>query len=262
MNTITTVWPGSDAVQPAISRPTSMRLAEAEYRRVVDAVDILSADDWTRPTDCTGWDVRQLVAHMVGMAKFMSSPLEMVRQMRAAQARKQDGQPFVDAQTALQVDERQHLGPEQLRAELHRVAPRAAKGRRRIPGFVRRLRLPDTELVNGAPEVWRFGYLSDVILTRDPWMHRLDLARATGRGPVLTADHDGALVADVVLEWERRHGRPYRLQLTGPAGGSWSSGAGGEAITMDAADFCRVVSGRPGPGGEPPEGLLAVQVPF
>jgi hypothetical protein len=101
-----------------------------------------------------------------------------------------------------------------------------------------------------------------VILTRDPWMHRLDLARATGRDPVLTADHDGVIVADVVAEWARRHGQPYRLQLTGPAGGSWSSGTGNEEISMDAADFCRVISGRHGPDGGQPWGLLTTQVPF
>jgi hypothetical protein len=110
--------------------------------------------------------------------------------------------------------------------------------------------------------MWSLGYVTDVILTRDPWMHRLDLARATGRDPVHTADHDGVIVADVVAEWARRHGRPYRLELTGPAGGSWSSGAGGQEIVMDAADFCRVLSGRPGPDGGQPWGLLATQVPF
>jgi len=101
-----------------------------------------------------------------------------------------------------------------------------------------------------------------VILTRDPWMHRLDLARATGQDLVLTADHDGVLVADVVAEWARRHGQPYQLELTGPAGGSWTSGTGGEEIVMDAADFCRVLSGRPGSDADPPRGLLATQVPF
>jgi len=101
-----------------------------------------------------------------------------------------------------------------------------------------------------------------VILTRDPWMHRLDLARATGRTPVLTADHDGVIVADIVAEWARRHGQPYRLELTGPAGGIWSFGTGGEEIVMDATEFCRVISGRPGPDGGQPRGLLATQVPF
>jgi hypothetical protein len=38
-------------------------------------------------------------------------------------------------------------------------------------------------------------------LTRDPWMHRLDLARATGHAPVLTADHGGVIVA-VETAWD------------------------------------------------------------
>ena len=262
MNTITMTWPGSSVVQPGIERPTAMRLAETEYQRVIDAVDALQPEDWTRSTDCTAWDVRQLVAHIAGQANLFSTPLEVMRQMRAAQARQQPDQASVDALTAFQVEERQHFGPEELRAELRRVGPRGAKGRRRIPGFVRHRRMPGAEVINGEPETWSLGYLTDVILTRDPWMHRLDLARATGQDLVLTIDHDGIIVADVVAEWARRHGQPYRLELTGPAGGRWSSGTGGEEIVMDAADFCRVISGRPGPDGGQPWGLLATQVPF
>ncbi len=100
-----------------------------------------------------------------------------------------------------------------------------------------------------------------MILTRDPWMHRLDLARATGQTPVLTADHDGIIVADVVSELAHRHGRSYRLKLTGPAGGRWSSGTAGEQIVMDAADFCRVVSGRRGPDHGRPAGPLPPRSP-
>jgi len=262
MNTTTTTWPGPEVVRASIERPTAMRLAQTEYQRVSQAVDALHPEDWSRPTDCTSWDVRQLVAHIAGQANLLSTPLEAARQMRAAQARQQPGQAEVDALTAFQVEERQHLGPEELRAELHRVGRRGARGRRRIPGFLRRRRLPGTEIVNGAPEAWSIGYLADVILTRDPWMHRLDLARATRRDLVLTADHDGVIVADVVAEWARRHGQPYRLQLTGPAGGSWTSATGGEEIVLDAADFCRLVAGRPGPNGGQPWGLLSTQVPF
>jgi hypothetical protein len=101
-----------------------------------------------------------------------------------------------------------------------------------------------------------------VVLTRDPWMHRLDLARATGQDLVFTADHDGIIVADIVAEWARRHGQPYRVKLTGPAGGSWSSSTGGEEIVMDATDFCRIISGRAGPDGGQPSGLLVTQGPL
>ena len=263
MNTTTTMtWPGSSVVQPAIERPTAMRLAESEYQRVTEAVDALQSEDWTRPTDCTAWDVRQLVAHIAGQARTFSSFFELVRHMRATQARQQPGQAQVNALTALQVEERQHVGPDELRAELSRFGARGLRRRRRIPAFLRRRRLPGTEVVNGARESWSLGYLTDVILTRDPWMHRLDLARATGRKPLLTADHDGVIVADIVAEWARRHGQPYRLELTGPAGGSWNFGADGEQTVMEAADFCRVVSGRTDPYGGQPSGLLATQVPF
>jgi len=89
-------------------------------------------------------------------------------------------------------------------------------------------------------------------------MHRIDVARATGRELVLTPDHDGRIVTDVVAEWARRHGRPFLLNLTGRAGGEFVSGDGsGEQITIDATEFCRVLSGR-----APGNGLLAHEVPF
>lgn len=101
------------------------------------------------------------------------------------------------------------------------------------------------------------GYLIDVILTRDPWMHRTDIAEATGAPLVLTAEHDGILVDDVVKEWAARHGQPCTLVLAGPAGGSWSFGTGGPRLQTDAVQFCRGLSGR-----GPAEGLLAIEVPF
>lgn len=262
--TDTTTWPGQIVVQPQLERGTAMRLAETEYQRVADAVDDLEPEDWARPTDCEQWNVRDMVAHLAGMTRFSSSPLEMARQMRAAKKRQESGQALVDAQTAVQVTQREHLGPDDLRTELRRFGPLAAKGRRRTPGVVRRRRLPEPQVVNGVPEYWSIGFLTDVILTRDPWMHRLDLGRATGRSLELSVGHDGVIVADVVAEWARRHGRPYRLRLTGAAGGDWTRGVGGEEIAMDALDFCRVVSGRPhpDPGLKGSSQLLATQVPF
>ena len=88
-------------------------------------------------------------------------------------------------------------------------------------------------------------------------MHRVDLCRAVGRDLELTARHDGRIVADVVDEWARSHGSGFVLLLTGPAGGDWSSGAGGERNELDAIGFCRIVSGRASG-----DGLLAYPVPF
>jgi len=110
---------------------------------------------------------------------------------------------------------------------------------------------------DGTVETWRLGYLVDVILLRDPWMHRIDLSRAIGRPMMLTADHDGRIIAEVVAEWARRHGRPFTLVLTGPAGGSYVQGAGGPDLELDAVEFCRILSRR-----APGDGLLAEFVPF
>lgn len=261
MNTITATPLGS-VVRPAIEPRTAWRLARTEYARIADAVDALRPGDWARTTDCPDWDVRQLVAHVVGMTAFATTPLEVARQTRLVTKRRRNGQEFVDAQTALQVEEREGRTLEELRAELRRQGRRAVRGRRLLSALLRPARMPDQQLVNGSPEAWSFGFLLDVILTRDPWMHRLDLARATGSTPLLTPDHDGVIVADVVAEWTRRHGQPYELTLTGPAGGRWRQGQDGEVIEMDAADFCRVVSGRPASDGSHPSGLLSTNVPF
>jgi len=88
-------------------------------------------------------------------------------------------------------------------------------------------------------------------------MHRVDASRATGRDMVLSADHDGRIVADVVDEWARRHGRSFSLELTGPAGGQFRAGESGEPLVLDAVDFCRILCGRASG-----EGLLATIVPF
>ncbi|MGX5657527.1 maleylpyruvate isomerase family mycothiol-dependent enzyme [Geodermatophilus nigrescens] len=236
-----------------LDRDEAVRLAATEYGRFADLVAGLGPGEWARPTDCPGWDVRAMAGHVLGMARMVASPGQFVRQ-NAAAARAGGG---VDSLTALQVREQAHLPVPELVAALADVGPRAARGRRRLARVVGRLPLPEAQGVGGRREWWSLGYLLDVVLTRDTWMHRADVARGTGREPVLTPEHDGVLVADVVREWAQRHGRPFRLRLTGPAGGTWSAGAGGEDVECDAVEFCRVLSGR-GTGA----GLLAQQVPF
>jgi hypothetical protein len=80
-------------------------------------------------------------------------------------------------------------------------------------------------------------------------MHRIDVARAAGVAPELTPEHDGRIVADILAEWSRRHGRPYTLTLTGAAGGEFRARDGGLPQTVDAVEFARILSGRAeGPG--------------
>lgn len=174
--------------------------------------------------------------------------------MKLARSR---GGVFIDALTGLQVAERADMTPAQIVDRFAARAGKAAAGRRRTPGFVRRRKLPIMQAVGDRREAWTIGYLVDVVLTRDPWMHRIDIVRATGAPHVLTAEHDGVLVDDVVTEWAERHGQPFTLRLSGPAGGSWSRGSGGPTLDLDVTEFCRALSGR-----GPAEGLLATQVPF
>jgi uncharacterized protein (TIGR03083 family) len=227
----------------AIDRATARRLAATEYERVVDQLRAMPADGWTRPTDCPGWDVRAMAGHTLGMARMAASVRESVRQRKAAAAGVAAGATFIDALTAHQVALTAGLSPAELIAAMARTGPKAAAGRQRAPGFIRRRPMP-TALPNGGPELWTMGFLFDVILTRDPWMHRTDIARAAGAPLTVTAEHDGVIVADVAREWAARHGRPCTLHLTGPAGGTFTFGSGGPDVEADAIDFCRALSGR------------------
>lgn len=246
------------ARRSALERGVAMRLAATEYDRVLAQLRSFDDADWTRPTDCPAWDVRALACHVLGMAEMAASLREQIRQMRKAG---RAGGVFIDALTGLQVAEREQMTPTQIVERFAVVGPRAARGRRRTPGFVRGRTIPGDQPVGGKPdspaERWAFGYLVDLILTRDAWMHRTDLATATGRPLELTPQHDGVLVADVAQEWAGRHGQPCQLTLTGPAGGTWSWGSGGPALKLDAVQFCRALSAR-----GPADGLLAVEVPF
>ena len=238
-----------------LDRPTALRLAADEYARFTAMLRRLPAAAWDRPTCNDGWDVTAMVRHTVGMTHLAASIREQLIQMRLANKR-----PGVqiDALTAVQVERNAHRSPEQLVTRMAQLGPKAAAGRRRAPGLVRNRTMPGAQPVApGQDELWTFGYLLETILTRDTWMHRTDLADATGEPLELSAEHDGVLVADVVADWASRHDAPYELTLTGPAGGTWSRGTGGERVERDAVEFCRILSGR-GSG----EGLLTVRVPF
>jgi uncharacterized protein (TIGR03083 family) len=237
-----------------ISRSEAPGLATTEGDRMIAALHVLATDEWARPTECEGWDVRAMVSHVLGMAESQASMREFGRQFRKARRAKGDG-AFIDAMTALQVREHARLTPNELVDRLTKIAPRAVRGRRRMPTPIRAVRMAQDPPFE--TEKWRLGYLMDIILTRDTWMHRVDIARATAHDLVLTPEHDGRLVADAVGEWARRHGQPFRLELSGPTGGTFAAGTGGPAIELDAVEFCRILSGR-----SHGDGLLATPVPF
>ncbi len=223
---------------PAVSRAESTQLAITEYARFTDLVRHLGPDDFGKPTDCTEWDVRTIIVHQVGAGEGHARWPEFLRQVIGGM-RLAKGRDPVDGLNDFHLRERADWTAERAIAELPDVQARAVQGRRRFPALLR--------LIQGSsPGVGRFslGFLFDVVLTRDTWMHRVDISRATGREMILTSDHDGRIVADVVSDWARQHGRPFQLNVSGPAGGSYRQGSEGPEISMDAVEFCRTISGR------------------
>ena len=239
-----------------ITRHEAEGLARTEYARYAELLRSLDDEDWTKPTECELWDVRAMAGHSAGMmSDFTSFRSVFGRMWAASKAAKAAGGPVIDSMTAQQVDANGSLSSTELIAKVEAIGPQAAHWR--THAFAPFRAMPMKQEVGGATETWRMGYLLDVILTRDPWMHRVDITRATGRAMHLTAEHDGRIVADVVAEWARRHGQPFTLTLTGPAGGTYVAGEGGETITIDAVELCRVLSGR-----ATGHGLLTQEVPF
>jgi len=238
-----------------IDHREAMQLQATELERAVAMLRTLKPDDWATQTVCPDWDVREMWLHVLGACEAGASMRENMHQMAAARKRcKQLGVPLEAGLSGVQVAERLDLSPADLVEQLEQIAPKTIKGRSRTPRPMRAIKMGiDAPVV----EKWALGYLIDIIYLRDAWMHRVDTARVTGSDLVLTPEHDGRIVADVVAEWARRHGQPFTLELTGPAGGTFTAGSGAEPIDMDAVEFCSVLSGR----GEA-SGLLTTIVPF
>jgi hypothetical protein len=135
-----------------------MRLAADEYNRFLDLLRSLHSDDWAKPTRCAPWDVREMAAHLLGMVELAASIREQNRQTKAAAGlREHRGGLFIDALTGLQVDERADWTPQQIIDRFEIRAPKAAKGRKRAPGFIRRKKVPELQDVDGHKDLHLSG---------------------------------------------------------------------------------------------------------
>ncbi len=244
-----------------LSHEEAMQLQAVELERTLDLLRTLDDADWSKQTECPAWDVRQMYLHVLGACEAGASLTQNVHQMRAGRRHQKDhGGPLEAGLSAVQVQDRIDLGPAELVERLTAVAPVTVRKRTKLPALVRRLPM---KIDGPVVETWALGYLVDTIYLRDLWMHRVDTTRATGRELVLSEDHDGRIVADVVAEWARRHGQAFDLTLTGPAGGTYSGTGDGTSsdtpavLELDAVEFCRTLGGR-----AEGEGLLTTIVPF
>lgn len=242
-----------------LTHDEAMRCQARELECTLALLRSLDHPAWTAATDCPAWDIRAMYQHVLGACEGGASVRENVHQLRLARAyRRKHGGPLEAALSAVQVHERADVSAAQIIERLTAIAPKTVRGRARVPAFVRN----HAKLAVDGPvhESWKLGYLIDTIYLRDLWMHRVDAARALQRPPELCAGHDGRIVADIVAEWARRHGKPFVLDLTGPAGGAYSYDTRKsmpERLSLDAVEFCRTLAGR---GHR--DGLLTTVVPF
>lgn len=228
---------------PYVTADEAQHLLQTELDRFMQLVATLTEDDWSRPTACTDWSVRDILAHQAGGYASGTGYREMLRQYSALPKR---GQLPEDAINALQLRERADATPADLIAELERVGPSASQNWAYGFRLVKPLGIPHA--VGG---FLTLRHLMWVIHSRDTWMHRLDICRATRRPFEQTREHDGRIVAlvvrDVAMRLRKSPGsRAVILLLAGEAGGEWQVGPGTAAATieMDALDFNILASGR------------------
>lgn len=228
---------------PYVTAEEALDLMRIALERFLAVVETLNADDWSRPTACTAWRVREMVAHQAGGYASGTGYGEMLRQYTTLPKK---GELPEDAVNALQVRERASKTPADLIAELRRVGPVAIQKWAHQFRLVKPLTIP-----HPVPGLLSFRHLMWVIHSRDTWMHRLDICRATGREFVQTPDHDGRIVALIMRDVAaclrgRLAGRAVVFDLSGVAGGVWQVGSGAAAATvhMDALEFSILASGR------------------
>jgi uncharacterized protein (TIGR03083 family) len=227
---------------PSLRHHEGAELAEDQYGKLLQMLRGLSEEEWNAPTDCERWLVRDIIAHMIGWGEAVTSMPEMLRQMRAGRKRSKELGGLLNGQNEVQVDERRHLPTSAVLDQFEAIIPKFVKRRRTMGGAGR--------YVPGyTPELGWFNlaFLMNVIFTRDAFMHRIDISRATDRELEL-GDPEKRLVADVVKQWARDSKAVTRLSLTGPAGSDYLTADNPAAtITGDALEFCRMLTGRTDP---------------
>lgn len=237
--------------QPALSIPRPRPPdAAADGLAEVAALNALLADlpddEWDRPTASAGWTVREVVAHLAGQHVESAHPWTIPGKLRQAR-RRFPGRTALDAHNALQVLEYGDRAPEELRELLVRFGPKAIRTRRRAPALIRRRSFARLFPEEHLPET-SFAYLFDVLSNRDTWMHRLEIAWATGRS-FATGDYDHDILAQVVRDLAQTWTGPViTLELTGATGGRWALGDAEPVAHVRTAtlDYLWHLSGRDG----------------
>ena len=109
-------------------------ITAVENTRLNDTLAGLEDGDWTRPTDCTAWDIRSLVVHLIASAQAQASPVEFLRQLRAERplTAQIGGSHWVDGFNEAQLRARAHLATAALPALWNTASAAALAARSRM----------------------------------------------------------------------------------------------------------------------------------
>jgi uncharacterized protein (TIGR03083 family) len=237
-----------------IAHQEAMQLAAEENSRFHHLLLHLGTEDWQKGTDCARWSVRDIAVHVTASAEAQASFVEFARQVVRGRGLTKEigGRHWVDGVNEAQLRARSHVSAQEIPGKWEQASAAALMARQQLPAAIGALRLLPLGSVDGVEFGWQpLSYLFDIGFTRDVWMHRIDICRATGRAINPTPEHDGRIVEDIISEWATRHTEPFCLKLTGPAGGTFIRTGDPEidCFEIDAIECCRLLSGRGTPKG-------------
>ena len=225
-------------------RPRCRIHRDSELQAWHDLLASIEGTEWQRRTVCDAWDVADIAGHLIGQAEDVIRPWSFPRRFRKGK-RVYPGTPRFDAHMMVQADEHRGTPPAELRAQFDQLWAKASRSISRKPELLRRM----TMQVDDVPRM-SLGYVWDILLARDLWMHRDDVCQALGRsfdaGP-----YAGELIAQVIYDLEAAGpfwgDRPaVVLELSGQGGGTYRLGRDepvGRA-SVDAVGYMRTLSGR------------------
>ena len=154
---------------PGIKQPEATALAESQNRALLHMLYLLDDAQWAAPTDCVRWSVKDIASHIYGWAESLTSFKETRRQIGQAFRRRKELGNILDAQNQVQADAGRRIPTEELLLRMEEVLPRMIKRRASWGRFGRYVPIwgPPFGFSN-------LGYLTNVIFTRDVFMHRID----------------------------------------------------------------------------------------
>jgi hypothetical protein len=219
----------------AISRPPlshAMGMLSDELAATVTLLRRLDSAAWQLPA------VRDAVVRMILEAEEVARNRRLLGRFRRARLLPGAMTPVRRQGRAAALAE---AAPEHLAAELGSWGRRAADAAPWFRGTAA------SRFLAGVPAGYSADCLFRVLLPRDAWLCRAEIAEAAGQDPA-PGPHGAEIIRQAVRDlagvW---HGPAVTVEITGPAGGRWLTGDGAPAAAVRAGPygFLRLVTARP-----------------